>query len=101
MIVGKQADNEEYVIATRDSEGSYAMIYFPTGKSADLDLSSLNGSSFDTWWFDPRTGVAFPGDLIKKGKEISMRPPSSGIGSDWVLVIDEAQKEFGKPGIIK
>ena len=36
MVVDKQKDDEHFVIATRDTEGSYAMIYFPTGKESRI-----------------------------------------------------------------
>jgi len=64
MIIGNQPDDNNYVIATRDSKGTYAMIYFPTGKTTLLDLSKLNGLKFYTWWFDPRTGNTFKGRLF-------------------------------------
>lgn len=99
MIVDKQEDNNDYVIATRDSEGRYAMIYFPTGKATTIDVSNLNGNAFDTWWYDPRTGVAFKGQQRKKGNAIPITPPSFGTGHDWVLVLDNVDKGFAKPGV--
>ena len=92
MIVGEQEENNDYVSATRDSRGTYAMIYFPTGKITTLNVSSLKGKSFKTKWYDPRTGASFEGKSLKKSKAISVTPPSSGLGNDWVLVIDEVKK---------
>ena len=97
MVPGPQDDSEDYVIATADSEGSYTMVYFPTGKKALLDLSALKGTKLQSWWYDPRTGNAFPGPGLTRGKR-TIEPPSSGIGQDWVLVVDDAAYEFGPPG---
>lgn len=100
MIV-EQAEtySKDYAIATRDSEGTYAMVYIPTGKTVYLNLSKLNGKSFNTWWFDPRTGASFEGKKLRKSARIPViaTPPSSGLGNDWVLVIDSAKEKFIAP----
>lgn len=88
MIVNKQNDDEHYVIATRDSKGTYAFIYFPTGKPMELNLSKLNGSKLKATWYDPRTGVYLNTKTISKSISYKPLPPSSGKGQDWVLVID-------------
>jgi len=84
-------------VATRDEAGSYAMVYIPEGKTVSLDLRQLNGTSFLSWWYDPRTGVVFPGELFS-GAEIDVVPPSSGPGQDWVLVVDGQQAGYPRPG---
>ncbi len=88
MVVTKQNEDENYVIATRDSKGSYAFIYFPTGKSVELNISKLTGSKLKTTWYDPRTGVYLNEKIISKSASYKPTPPSSGKGQDWVLVID-------------
>ena len=98
IVPGAQEENNDYVIATRDQNGTYAMIYFPTGKATDLDLSSLNGSQLNAWWYDPRTGASFRGETLSKSSLLSITPPSSGKGNDWVLVIDEAEANYPPPG---
>lgn len=99
LIVGDQVEDTDYVVATRDSEGKYAMVYFPTGKEIHLDLGSLAGTDFKAWWFDPRTGIAFPGEELKKSSTFKIKPPSSGKGHDWVLVIDSKNEGFNAPGL--
>jgi hypothetical protein len=44
MVKNSQQEDNNYVISTRDSKGTYAMIYFPTGKTTILDFSELKGS---------------------------------------------------------
>ena len=99
MIVTEQAETDDFVIATRDSEGSYAMVYFPTGKPIEVDISTFEGKELSSWWYDPRTGTSFRGPGAWEKKQVTLTPPSSGAGNDWVLVIDDAQQDFGKPGI--
>lgn len=99
MVKSRQKEDNNYVIATRDSEGSYAMIYFPTGKSTVLDFSNLKGLNLVSWWFDPRTGNAFKGPSFDKSNYIKIEPPTSGKGQDWVLVVDNSLVSFDKPGV--
>ncbi|MEL6192390.1 MAG: glycoside hydrolase family 140 protein [Bacteroidota bacterium] len=98
MVISKQEDDETYVIATRDSEGSYAMIYFPTGKTIELDLTNLNGDMVSGWWYDTRTGVSFQAASYPTDKMVDIMPPSQGKGNDWVLVLDAQENHFGRPG---
>lgn len=92
MIVSEQEENNDYVSATRDSKGTYAMIYFPTGKTTTINISSLKGKNFKTQWYDTRTGASFEGKPLIKSKAINITPPSSGLGNDWVLVIDAVKE---------
>lgn len=98
MIISNQEDNQDYVIATRDEHGSYAMIYFPTGKTIELNVDELEGKEFTTWWFDPRTGISIEGKILESIGSVSITPPSKGIGHDWVLVIDAMKSDFPIPG---
>lgn len=101
MIINKQEDNEHFVIATRDTEGSYAMVYFPTGQERRLSLLNLKAETLTVWWYDPRTGNSFEGNPILKVKEVSIQPPTFGKGNDWVLVLDSANSQRLPPGKMK
>lgn len=99
MVVDAKNDySEDNVRATRDEAGRYAMLYFPTGKTATLDLSDLQGKQFNTWWYDVRTGASWQGERLKKENRVSITPPSKGKGNDWVLVIDAKSTAFNRPG---
>lgn len=98
IIEGKQEKNKDFTVATRDEQGTYAMIYFPMGKSRQLMLETVSGNHFTTWWYDPRTGNSFPGEDIE-GKDVTIVPPSNGLDNDWVLVIDAKNTNYPKPGI--
>jgi hypothetical protein len=98
LVLDQQDDTNEYVIATRDTKRTYAMIYFPTGKNTHIDVSKINGNVLDAWWFDPRTGNAYKAPEIKKSKNELIHPPTSGKGQDWVLVLDDAKSYYEVPG---
>ena len=100
MVLGKQVENNDYVSATRDTKGTYALFYFPTGKTSILDLTKLEDTEFNSWWYDPRTGNAFEGPKIHTSSSVAIEPPTAGKGQDWVLVIDDRTQNYGIPGVI-
>lgn len=85
----------DLIYATRDENKSYAMIYLPQNKPVRIDLGKISGSEKNVWWFDPTTGKSVAGKKVKSGTQ-SFTPPKEG--KDWVLVIDDASKNFGIPG---
>ncbi len=88
----------DYITATRDAEGSYALIYLPQNRPVTIALEKLSGARKKVWWFDPRTGRATPGKEQKGKKPATLTPPEGG--KDWVLVIDDASRNFNAPGIL-
>lgn len=98
MIIDQQPEDNDYVIATRDQDGKYAMVYFPTGKSVEININALDGNTFTSWWYDPRTGAAFKAGELTKSSRLTIQPPTSGKGNDWVLVIDSQNQTFLTPG---
>ena len=98
IIHGEQAENNDYKIATRDQNGSYAMVYMPTGGKVDLDVTALASNKLTAWWYDPRTGSSFLGGEVLKSDYVTIHAPTSGKGHDWVLVLDATQTEFSAPG---
>jgi hypothetical protein len=83
-------DWTNYISATRDVEGSYAMIHLPEAKPVTIDMSRLHGAVKKAAWFDPRNGkTSYAPIQYHQGKSI-FTPPRGG--RDWVLIIDEAGK---------
>jgi hypothetical protein len=84
--------------ATRDRDGAYAFVYVPSGAPITVDLTLLSGTSVRVWWFDPRDGSVRDGGEVSRRGSMEFRPPTSGEGQDWVLVLDDAQRGFSAPG---
>ncbi len=84
--------------ATRDSDGRYAMVYAPVGRSFAVRMDLITGARVKAWWFNPRDGVAtLLGDFPNTG-ERSFTPPAPGEMLDWVLVLDDASQNYPPPG---
>jgi hypothetical protein len=86
------------VQATRDSEGSYLMVYSAAGHPVTVRLDLLAGDTAHAWWYDPRTGHATEIGTLSAQGEQEFVPPTLGADADWVLVIDDAARNFPPPG---
>lgn len=94
------AGSKRYV-ATRDADGSYAMVYVPAGRPFKVNLNKLSGDRIKAWWFNPRNGKATLIGTFAKASERQFAPPDAGENLDWVLVLDDASKNFPPPGATK
>lgn len=99
LIVGEAGKGGLHVQATRDAEGTYALIYFPLNdQSAAINLSQLRAKRVRAWWYDPRAGFGnllgeFEGGATREFKS----PP---YGPDWVLVLDDIATKYSPPGLV-
>ncbi len=84
--------------ATRDESGTYAMVYAPVGRAFKVRMETIKGAKVKAWWFNPRDGKAAAiGTFDNKG-EREFAPPDAGEQLDWVLVLDDASKNYSAPG---
>ena len=84
--------------ATRDAEGTYAMVYAPVGRPFSVRLDTLRAAKLIGWWFNPRTGQATRIGEIASVPKQQFTPPDAGEDLDWVLVLDDAGKGYAAPG---
>ena len=104
-IVGRVPDQS--LIASGDSTkiratrgDGYAFIYSTSGQTIEIALGKISGDNVNIWSYNPRTGEA---KALKNGLENSgvytFTPEGiQEFGNDWVVVIDDASKGYGKPG---
>jgi len=84
--------------ATRDTDGTYAMVYAPVGRSFKVRMGAIVGPKVKAWWFSPRDGSAKAiGEFANMG-EREFTPPDKGEVIDWILVLDDAAKKYPPPG---
>ena len=95
VIVGSSLSGKDHVRATRASDGSYAFVYTAGGKDVTVDLNKLSGGQVTARWYNPRSGKStLIGTFAKSGNRTFTSPAA---GYDWVLVLDDASRGFGKP----
>lgn len=97
VIVGDNPEGLEYKMAAVSSDKDFMMVYIPYGRKTTLDMSKLTAGKLRGWWFNPRDGYTISlGDFDNMGSK-EFVPTSVGRGSDWVLVIDDATKNYPEP----
>lgn len=84
-------------IAVARGDG-YAFIYSAQGRKFAVNMGKIAGSKVTAWWFNPRTGTAQRIDTFENTGTKEFNCPSEGFGSDWVLVLDDASRNFAAPG---
>ncbi len=84
--------------ATRDESGSYAMVYAPVGRKFSVRMDKITGPKVKAWWFNPRDGSAAAIGEFPNTGEREFISPNPGEALDWVLVLDDAAKNFPAPG---
>jgi hypothetical protein len=84
--------------ATRDREGTYAMIYVPAGRAFTVRTDVIRSARIRAWWFDPRTGDVREIGTFANAPERTFIPPNPGETLDWVLVLDDASSGYPEPG---
>jgi hypothetical protein len=85
-------------VATRDTDGTYAMVYAPVGRSFKVRMDVIKGPKVKAWWFNPRDGKARAIGTFANSGEREFTPPDKGEMIDWVLVLDDVAKKYPAPG---
>jgi len=116
LIVNDPLSTVDRLQACRGSDGSYIFVYSSSGKPVRVRLrdkihDKLTGKVARAYWYDPRKGTSTPigeipktepgdrpADLRRGDITREFTPPTSGPGNDWVLVIDDAAKNYPAPG---
>jgi hypothetical protein len=86
------------LVATRDIQGTYAMVYSPSGRPFSVHMNKIANPQVKAWWFNPRNGQATEIGLFSNTGIRKFIPPSPGEFLDWVLVLDDASKKYPPPG---
>jgi hypothetical protein len=85
-------------VATRDTDGTYAMVYAPVGRTVKVRMNVIKGGEVLAWWFNPRNGEAREIGRFPNTEYRAFTPPDKGELLDWVLVLDDAAKKYPAPG---
>jgi hypothetical protein len=84
--------------AARDKDGSFIIVYSAYGNSIHVNLEKLSADRIKGYWYNPRESESLPIESFKNTKKTrAFVPPSSGIRTDWVLVLDDPSKNYQDP----
>ncbi len=97
LVAGGQSSGPDHIQATRGDD--YAFVYVPYGQKFEIAMDKISGSKVKAWWFCPRDGRAtIIGEFDNSGTK-EFDPFGEKVkGNDWVLVLDDASKDYPAPG---
>lgn len=95
--------------AIMSADNGSAFVYFPDSDvQTELDPSGISGENINAWWFNPRDGQNYTQEGVPSGEPFAVfkrghppnnfSPPGSFGQADWVLVLDDASRNFKPPG---
>ncbi len=97
VLVGRTGFGYDAVRAIRG--GDHLMVYASSGDEFRVQMGRISGAQAKAWWYDPRTGEATAlGVFDNRGVRDFDPPGGQGRGNDWVLVLDDAEKNYPPPG---
>lgn len=96
-IHGDPGFRHNRLLVTRGDDYLFAYIY--TGRSFELESGCISGDELKAWWFNPKNGDTELIGTMKNSGILKFNPPGQEEeGNDWVLVLDDASKNFPEPG---
>jgi len=109
ILLSSAGEKEKRIEATVGQNGSWAMIYLTTGQPVQVNLDKMTGGKINAWWFYPRDEKTYDNNgkqtdkpfnqFSRKSKNNSFNPPgNAGNEDDWILVLDDASKNYPLPG---
>jgi len=74
------------------------MVYAPIGRAFSVPMGAIKGSPVKAWWFNPRNGQATEIREMPNTGNRRFTPPDQGEILDWMLVLDDASRNYPSPG---
>src|SRR5206468_4159937 len=94
VIAAGQGEGEDHIQAGRAEDGSFILAYLTFGHRVAIHMDKLSGKRIKAQWYDPREGTwTVIGQYSNSGVR-EFVPPSNGDQNDWILVLDDAQKNY-------
>jgi len=97
LITSDPRTGQSHVQAIRGADSSWAFFYTPTGVSVTVNLTKITGAQITYRWFSPRSGKSTAPTTVTKTASQTFNAPTVGVANDWVLIIDDTSKAYGKP----
>jgi Protein of unknown function (DUF4038)/Putative collagen-binding domain of a collagenase len=94
-LVTDELQGSDHISATRGD--GYAFIYDAQGRPFTVRMGKISGNRVKCWWFNPRSGDASDAGEFENAGTREFKAPSEGFGSDWVLILDDASKNYKPP----
>lgn len=92
-------ENAQFQVAAVSNKGDFLIAYLPYGNETIIKTDKLQAAQLKGWLFNPRDGHSIPLGTFQNKGFTTIKPHSQGRGSDWVVIIDDATKNFVDPQV--
>jgi len=92
LVLENNLAASERIQATRGKD--YLFIYTAAGKPFTVVMGRIDGKILNVLWFNPRNGSVIQERQIENSGNIIFKPPTSGYGQDWILILDDTTKNY-------
>lgn len=94
-LITQSGEVYDRIQATRGKD--YMFVYSVKGKAFTVNMGKISGEKVVAFWYDPRNGKSAEIAVFPNKGTHTFTPPKSGYGQDWVLVMEDASKNYKKP----
>jgi Protein of unknown function (DUF4038)/Putative collagen-binding domain of a collagenase len=92
LVIENNLPASERIQATRGKD--YIFIYSAKGNPFTVIMGKVEGKMLNVHWLNPRNGSVSKEQQVENSGNKIFNPPSSGYGQDWVLILDDAAKNY-------
>lgn len=89
-------DGAEHIQAIRGPD--HLFVYSAAGRPFTLKLGRISGTRVTGYWYNPRNGTSTRIGTFDNAGTREFVPQYDGLGSDWVLVLDDGARGYPAPG---
>ena len=102
VITSENPGGIEHMQATRDgslgaNDATYLMVYFPRHHRVTINTAVIAGGTLKVAWFNTRSGESTDMGEVANSGTAEFEPPTNVDGEDWVLMVDDASKDYAAP----
>ena len=76
----------------------YLFVYSAAGRPFTVTMGRISGAREKAYWYNPRNGTSWEIGTFDNTGTREFTPQHDGLGSDWVLVLDDAGRRYSPPG---
>ena len=95
-IITDALNANDRIQATRGKD--YILVYSSQGKKFKVNTGRIAGKDLVAHWYNPKNGEVKEAGKSAKQSQVEYTPPTSGYGHDWVLILDDASRNYPVPG---
>lgn len=95
-LVVDALEGPERIQAIRGAD--HLFVYTASGIAFTVNMGKISGARLTGYWYNPRNGTSTEIGVFENSGTREFRPQYEGLGSDWVLVLNDEAKKYPAPG---